>query len=156
LSEHEDRSEHEQSERGEVTREMTASPRVSGRILVVDDEQMVRSMLARMLGQEHQVVTAATGEAARDILEKDPSFDVILCDLMMPGMSGTDLHEWLATHRPALAERMVFVTGGVFTPQAFDYIARAGNARFEKPFQPSKLKAFISEIIAARHRDARP
>jgi CheY-like chemotaxis protein len=45
------------------------------------------------------------GEAGRAILEHDQAFDVILCDMMMPEMTGMALHEWLAMHHPALAAR---------------------------------------------------
>jgi signal transduction histidine kinase/CheY-like chemotaxis protein len=138
------------SPRGDAPPDIPGTSKVRGRILIVDDEQLVRSLLNRMLGRDHEVVTVASGEAARTILENDSSFDVILCDLMMPGMTGMDLHEWLVTHRPALAGRVVFVTGGAFTPQASDYVSRVGNARFEKPFRPGQLKSLISEMVAAR------
>ena len=73
-----------------------------GRILVVDDEHGIRKMMLRMLGTEHEVVTAASGEAARAILEGDPAFDVILCDLMMPDICrrGWILHGWPARQYP--------------------------------------------------------
>jgi CheY-like chemotaxis protein len=113
----------------------------------VDDEPAVRAIVTRVLEREHEIVSAASGDAAREILENDPRFDVILCDLMMPGMSGMDLHEWLSTHRPALAERTVFITGGVFTQRASEYVARVSNARLDKPFDPATLKRVISEMV---------
>jgi CheY-like chemotaxis protein/anti-sigma regulatory factor (Ser/Thr protein kinase) len=121
---------------------------VRGRILVVDDEPAIRSIVTRVLERDHEVVTAASGDAAREILENDPRFDVVICDLMMPGMTGMDLHEWLLTHRPALAERTVFISGGAFTERASEYVARVGNTRLDKPFDPATLKRVVSEMMS--------
>jgi anti-sigma regulatory factor (Ser/Thr protein kinase) len=68
---------------------------VRGRILVVDDEEVLRRTMQRLLGAEHDVSLAASGAEARSLLERDSSFDLILCDLMMPEMTGMDLHVWL-------------------------------------------------------------
>ncbi len=124
-------------------------PKVCGRILVVDDEPAICAKVVRMLGAEHALVTAGSGEAARLILERDQSFDLILCDLMMPDSTGMDLHRWLATEHPSAAEKLVFVTGGAFTPQASDYVTRVGNARLDKPYEAAALKRFVSERVAA-------
>jgi two-component system cell cycle sensor histidine kinase/response regulator CckA len=123
-----------------------------GRVLVVDDEQAIRTMMTRILGADHDLITVASGEAARAILEHDQSFDVILCDLMMPEMTGMDLHKWLATQYPALARQVVFITGGAFTPKASEYVTRVGNLRLEKPFERTKLKRLVLERIAAAHK----
>ena len=122
--------------------------RARGRILVVDDEPAIRSIVARVLEREHEIVTAASGDAAREILDNDPHFDVIICDLMMPGMTGMDLHEWLVTHRPALAQRTVFISGGAFTERASEYVARVGNTRLDKPFDPATLTRVVSEMLS--------
>jgi CheY-like chemotaxis protein len=119
---------------------------------VVDDEPAILDIIARLLGREHEVVTAASGQAARVVLEKDASFDVILCDLMMPEMTGMDLHAWLAKHNPALAAQMVFVTGGVFTPRATEYLASVGSLKIEKPFDAASLKKLVAKLVQAARR----
>jgi PAS domain S-box-containing protein len=124
-------------------------PKVRGRILVVDDEPAICAMVVRMLGAEHVLVTAGSGEAARRILEGDQSFDLILCDLMMPDSTGMDLHQWLVAENPSTAEKVVFVTGGAFTPQASEYVTRVGNVRLDKPYEAAALKRFVSERVAA-------
>ena len=128
-----------------------ASPTVSsarGRVLVVDDEPAIRAVMVRVLRSDHEVVTAASGAVAKTILEKDQAFDVIVCDLMMPDMTGMDLHRWLAAEHPALAARVVFMTGGAFTPKASEYLAKVGNKRLEKPYGPDKLTQLVSELVA--------
>jgi PAS domain S-box-containing protein len=128
-------------------------PSIRGRILVVDDEPAIRAMMKRLIGREHEVVTAASGTQGQAILEQDPSFDVILCDLMMPEMTGMDLHEWLVRRNPALAAQMAFITGGAFTPRASEYLAGVGNLRIEKPFDAANLRKLVSKLIlAARSR----
>ncbi len=130
-----------------------SSPTARGRILVVDDERPIRAALQRIFGREHEVVPATSGAEARTILEQDRGFDLILCDLMMPEMSGMELHEWLAERDPALADRMVFITGGAFTPRAAEFLGRVDNLRLEKPFDRVDLKKLVdSLILAAKNR----
>jgi len=121
---------------------------VRGRILVVDDEPAIRSAIKRML-EGHEVVEAGCGDEGRVVLKKDQSFDLILCDMMMPGVSGMDLHEWLSDTHPQLATRVVFITGGAFTPRAREYLTRVGNLRVEKPFDAVNFKKIVSELILA-------
>jgi PAS domain S-box-containing protein len=120
-----------------------------GRILVVDDEEQIRRSLQRLLGTAHEVVAAASGAEARARLEQDQDFDVILCDLMMPELSGMDLHAWLAEAHPALAAKVVFISGGAFTPRGAEYMARVGNLRIEKPFDAGKLVMLVADLVAA-------
>ena len=122
---------------------------VPGRVLIVDDEPTIRSSLRRLLERAHQVTTAASGAEARALLTLDASFDVILCDLMMPDMTGMDLHEWLLGHDATAASRVVFVTGGAYTPRASEYLARTGNLRVEKPFSGAAIQAMVAELVLA-------
>jgi CheY-like chemotaxis protein len=118
-----------------------------GRILVVDDEEGIRKSMDRLLGRDHELVTIASGEQAQVLLEADPAFDVILCDLMMSGMSGMALHEWLAVRDPWLARQVVFITGGVFTPKSAEYLAKVGNLTLEKPLDTYNLKRVVFEKV---------
>jgi signal transduction histidine kinase/CheY-like chemotaxis protein len=119
-----------------------------GRLLIVDDDAGIRTMLARILGK-HDVVTADSGERAVAILEKDQSFDVILCDMMMANVSGIDVHRWLVEHQPRLARKLVFVTGGAFTPNAREYLEKVDNLRLEKPFDVTNLQKMVVEWVSA-------
>ncbi|MBN1607443.1 MAG: response regulator, partial [Polyangiaceae bacterium] len=137
--------------------EQTAAARVEGpaaavargRLLLVDDEEGIRTTLTRLLRRDHDVLTASSGIEAQSLLQRDRDFDVILCDLMMPEMSGMDLHAWLAETAPSLARRVVFITGGAFTPRASEYLAQAGNLRLEKPFDAARLRTLVSRLVAA-------
>ncbi len=128
-------------------------PTERGRILVVDDEAGIRAVLTRLLGEDHEVIAAASGNEARSLLARDRAFDLIFCDLMMPDVSGMDLHAWLTTHDPQLAEQVVFITGGAFTPGASEYLKRVGSLRVEKPFDAMAFRKMTSELmIAARSK----
>ncbi len=122
--------------------------RVSGRVLVIDDEDGIRASLKRILSH-YEVVEAASGEIACEALAKDQSFDLILCDMMMPRMSGIDLHRWLVENHPQLARKLVFVTGGAFTPNAWAYLEEVDNLRVEKPFDATNLQKMVAGWVAA-------
>lgn len=117
-----------------------------GRILIVDDEDGIRRAMVRML-RGHETVQAASGADARQILESDQAFDLILCDMMMPDVSGMDLHRWLIDANPSLAKQLIFITGGAFTPRARDYLSQVDNLRLEKPFDVANFKKMVSDQI---------
>ncbi len=121
-----------------------------GRILVVDDESQIRTVITRILGRDHQVVSAVDGMAAIELLESDDRFDAILCDLMMPRATGMELHADLEEHHPALAERMIFMTGGAFTADARSFLERIRLTCLEKPFTAEAVRAAIDKVLNDR------
>ena len=107
---------------------------------------MARS-LARLLSAHE--VTALT--SASDALERAAAgerWDVVLCDLMMPEMSGMDLEERLAVEAPDLIPRIVYLTGGAFTERSRAFLAN-GRPYLEKPVEPAVLRAQVAERVAA-------
>ncbi len=117
------------------------------RVLVIDDEPLVRRAIERSLEAEHDVVSAASAAEALAILERGEPFDLVLCDLMMPDMTGMDVSARLSKERPDVASRMVFLSGGAFTPEAAAFLAAAGRRHVEKPFRPQELKQRVREIL---------
>ncbi|MDY7226051.1 two-component regulator propeller domain-containing protein [Hyalangium rubrum] len=114
---------------------------VRGRLLVVDDDPLVSAAVRRTLAREHDVEVVVSSRRALEMLTSPAGdYDVILCDLMMPEMTGMELHAQLAAAAPARAQRMVFITGGAYTPVARTFLERVLNARVEKPFEPDKLR----------------
>lgn len=118
-----------------------------GRVLIIDDEPMVRRAIEKFLGKEHEVVSAASGLEAKPLFSEEPRFDVILCDLMMPGISGIELHQWLTEHHPRLAERVVFITGGVYTPNTQAYLDAHPNPCVDKPFDTGSLRTLVGDMV---------
>jgi two-component system NtrC family sensor kinase len=117
------------------------------RVLVVDDEARLRSMLQEILGVEHEVLTAASGREALELLAADAAFDVILCDLMMPDLTGMDVHEQIEKRDPCLARRMLFLTGGVFSGRAEAFVAAHAERTLAKPFSAAALEARIATML---------
>jgi CheY-like chemotaxis protein len=118
------------------------APSSSRRVLLVDDEVRIARVLREGL-VGHEVTVATSGREALAYLEGNRSFDVIVCDLMMPDMSGMEVHDHVRTLRPGLERRMVFITGGAFTPLATEFLARVANPRLEKPFRINELAEVI-------------
>ena len=121
-------------------------PARRARILVVDDERPMRTTLAALLSDRYDVVTADSGAAAIGVLKKDSAFDAVLCDLMMPDVSGVDVYAWIQTDAPALAQKVVFMTGGAFTSRARDLLERVPDRQLEKPFELSALSAALEKV----------
>lgn len=130
-----------------IARTPTAQRR--GRILVVDDEPMVAKAVRRSLSPEHEVVTVLGGEEALKRIGDGEVFDVILCDLMMPQMTGMELHAALLKVAADQARRMVFLTGGAFTTSSRAFLDEVANLRLEKPFDPLALRSVINDCIRA-------
>jgi len=77
----------------------------------------------------------------------------VMCDLLMPGMSGMALYEQLKAARPGLEQKLVFMTGGAFTQRAAEFLNNVNNPRVEKPFDVRKVRRLVREL--ARERTAR-
>lgn len=120
-----------------------------GRVLVVDDEPGVLRALSRML-RDHDVITCADGPAALAIFARQRDFDVILCDVMMPELSGMELHRRAAALDADLARRFVFITGGAYTAAAQQFLAGVDNPTVEKPFETGALRELVGRLVTQR------
>ena len=118
-----------------------------GRLLIVDDEVVFANSLRRMLSREHDVTVANSGRAALELLRAGERFDVILCDLMMPEITGMDVHAQLLQLAPEQTERMIFMTGGAFSPSARQFLDRITNRCFDKPCDLGALREAIRERL---------
>jgi CheY-like chemotaxis protein len=116
------------------------------RLLIVDDEVRLARSLAALLSF-HEVEVASSVVEALALLAK-VSFDCILCDLMMPSLSGMDLHAELLGRGRGEERRMIFMTGGAFTPRAREFIASVPNRVLEKPFSADLVEVLVGSLIA--------
>jgi PAS domain S-box-containing protein len=124
-----------------------AAPR-RGRILLVEDDPLVARAVRRTLSRDHEVIFVDGGRSALEALAQD-KFDLVLSDLMMPDMTGMDLHAELSRTHPEVAERMVFLSGGAFTEAAREFLRRVPNPQVEKPFDPQELRALVARLLAS-------
>lgn len=119
------------------------------KILVLDDEEMLLKVLRRALAG-HELACFTEAQPAHDAIVAGARYDLIVCDLMMPKMTGMEFHAAVQKVVPDQAERMVFLTGGAFSRDAQEFLARVTNARVHKPFTVPALKALIADQLTAR------
>ena len=112
------------------------------------DDDLVGITLTRALRKEHDVTLTTNGKQALDLLVSGERFDVILCDLMMPVMTGMALYAELTARVPDAVSRIVFVTGGAFTSSAEAFLGRVKNERLEKPFDRKSLRDLVRKYVA--------
>ncbi len=125
-----------------------SSPRAaSARVLVVDDDPGVGKALGIMLEDEHEVTCLTTAQEALRLLLRDSGYDIVFCDLMMPEVSGVDLYEALKLNRPGEEKKLVFMTGGAFTPEAKRFLSQVENLRIEKPFNLRELRRLVRRAV---------
>jgi signal transduction histidine kinase len=141
--------------RSDLRQRLPAAPRRPACILVVDDEALINKVVCRMLA-DHRVVAVSSVREALQAIDGGEGFDLVLCDLMMPEMTGMDLHRELVRARPALADRVVFMTGGAFTPAAREYLDAVPNIRLEKPFDARGLRQAVDRILLLEPADLSP
>jgi CheY-like chemotaxis protein len=110
--------------------------------------------LRRCLAREGWHVEEATdGRAALErllpVTGPAPHFDLIICDLRMPGCSGSELHERLKAERPALLRRLIVATGDTVSEDAADFVRRTSCPVLQKPFELSELRSLVHRVVEA-------
>ncbi|MCR9160214.1 MAG: response regulator [Nannocystaceae bacterium] len=112
------------------------------RILVVDDEPLVCEGIKRAL-RAHEVTITSSGRDAVELCES-AEFDLVLCDVMMPEVSGMDVYSRVRRERPEMTQRFVFMTGGAFTASARAFLESIDNEQIIKPFSLRELRSLVA------------
>ncbi|MFO7561563.1 MAG: response regulator [Enhygromyxa sp.] len=116
------------------------------RILVIDDEPNIGRSFVRSL-PEHDVVVVDSGREGIRRLDEGERFDLIFCDVMMPDLTGRDVHEQIQERHAVMLERVVFMTGGAFTERASEFIERVNARRVDKPFDVATIRTVLREKL---------
>jgi CheY-like chemotaxis protein len=111
----------------------------------VDDDRSIRMLVRRALRADHEVFEAASGQEALDIFVRGARYDVVLCDMMMPGMTGKVLYERLQELAPEQCDRVVFICGGALTDDASRFLAQ--RPTIDKPFRPQELRRAVAALL---------
>ncbi|MEW5853023.1 MAG: ATP-binding protein [Myxococcota bacterium] len=119
-----------------------------GAVLVVDDERVVGQTIKRGL-TEHDVTTVTSGADALSLFREGRKYDVVFCDLMMPNMTCAQFHTELAKVSPEHLQRIVFLTGGAFTPAARLFLDNARTETIDKPFDINQLRDLVARRVGA-------
>jgi CheY-like chemotaxis protein len=117
------------------------------RILVLDDEPALCVVIRRLLRHDHEVTGYSDAWEVLGALERDAAYDVIICDIMMPNLSGIDFFVRLREQHPELAAKVVFMTGGVFDARAQQFLRSLPNPQLEKPFESRALHRVLGAIL---------
>ncbi|MFL5344764.1 MAG: ATP-binding protein [Hyalangium sp.] len=120
-----------------------------GRILIVDDEHRFGATLQLLLGRAHEVAYTPSAREALSWIHEGKPYDVILCDLMMAEVTGRQFHEALSQHSPELARRVIFMTGGAYTPTSLDFVAKLTNPVLNKPFKAEELERLVASLLSS-------
>jgi DNA-binding NtrC family response regulator len=119
-----------------------------GRVLVVDDEPHLAQAIALLLSKAHRVdIETSARQALARLVDGGSTYDVILSDVNMPGMSGEQLYEAIRTSLPLVARRFVFMTGAPDHPRTRAFLDRIENVWMEKPLDFESLHALIERRI---------
>jgi DNA-binding NtrC family response regulator len=113
---------------------------------VIDDEPLLGQTLRLAFDGTHEVVVATSGRRGIELLEQDSTFDLVLCDLTMPDVSGMVVCQRAAELDPELTRRFVLMTGGAFTPTARAFLANHRGPRLEKPFDMDDIQALLDRL----------
>lgn len=127
----------------------SAAPRRRLQVLVIDDEPRFLESLRLALEDAHHVETRTKAAEALELLRADPErFDVVLCDLAMPGMDGVTFYEHMA--EMGVADRFILMTGGAFTARASDFVRSGACPSISKPFLLERLLALLEDVTRRR------
>lgn len=119
------------------------------RVLVIDDDKLVLRGLQRMLSSPFAVDSAESGNEALEKIS-NVDYDVIVCDIMMPGLSGVGVYERLKQIRPDAQKRIIFISAGAFTEQSQDFAEATKQPVLAKPISRHDLIAALEELLAKR------
>ena len=118
-----------------------------GYVLIVDDEMMMRSVLQRVLGKQHILTCPKTSPEALALIDGGMRYDLILCDLMMPLLSGPAFYAELVRRHPDQARRTAFLTGGAVNPEILEFLHSSQNPCIQKPFDSIQLRDAVCALV---------
>jgi CheY-like chemotaxis protein len=122
---------------------------VRRRVAVIDDDELVGRSIERILGQQYDIERFTDARAALAAIASGARYAMILCDLMMPEMTGMSFAAALEGQHPEVVSRCVWMTGGAFTANAVAFLAGREDATVEKPFNPRSLRTFVASRLGA-------
>jgi PAS domain S-box-containing protein len=127
----------------------TFSTHCAGRILVLDDEKSIAEMLSEMLGLLGYETAVCNFPAQALELIKKQEFDLIISDFRMPGLNGEQFFGLATKQSPALARRIIFLTGDVVNDETLKFLNSTGNPHLAKPFDLARVRAIVAEVLRA-------
>jgi PAS domain S-box-containing protein len=136
----------------ELTEHVVEEPKkiTKAKILVVDDEPVIRQLISKVLGDQGHTVETIDNAAGALKMVKSKRYGLILLDIKMPGMSGIELYKQFQKIAPSLTKRVVFITGDVMGKRTLAFIDKTKTPYLMKPFDAKELKSQINRILAKK------
>jgi len=126
------------------------TPTLQGRrVMVVDDEAFLLECLVDAISSWGCEVTACAQAALAIEQLQSGTFDLLISDIRMPGLTGIQLFEWIQSHQPQMTRRVIFTTGDSFDPDTRAFLEGAGAPHLGKPFDLKKLKQALGDLLAS-------
>ncbi|WP_224247596.1 hybrid sensor histidine kinase/response regulator [Hyalangium gracile] len=118
------------------------------RLLLIDAEPAVGTSVRRLLQEAHEVHSVQDVSMALHLLSRGERYDAVLCDVVLPRMSGVDLLRELEQREPGLARRTGFMSSGTFSTPTRELLGSYSGEFLEKPFEPERLRSFVQRLFA--------
>lgn len=128
----------------------TAPPPQNRRILLVDDDSAIVQVVRHALGRMNELQVARQGAEALQLIAEQQDFDLVLCDLKMPGMDGLEFYRQVCATAPELAERLIFISGDTNSPDTRDLLSRTERPLLNKPFTLAEFYQAIDQMGSDR------
>lgn len=117
-------------------------------MLVVDDEPVMGSVLRRIFRATHDVTVVEHGQHALAMIDSGVDFDVVLCDVVMPDVTGPQVYEAVRARHPRLLDRFVFITGGAIHEKSRAFLASISNPVLSKPFELAAVRELVRRVLS--------
>lgn len=117
------------------------------RVLVIDDEQLLGQTIQLGLEDSLDVELETSGAKGLERLLKDDGYQLVLCDLSLPDLSGIEIYARIARDKPEMTKRFVVMTGGAVTNESRDFLDEYQGPLLNKPFTLSQVESLVSGIL---------
>lgn len=122
-------------------------PETSPRILILDDEEPIRLVLTKALERLGYPLDVASSTPEALILLSNAEYDLVICDIQMPGLSGIDFYRELEENYPSLTDRILFMTGDLVQTDVENFLDRIKANVLRKPFDLTGLYQKVNSIL---------
>lgn len=121
---------------------------VRPKVLIIDDDELVGRAVTRILSAQYEVTCHSHPRRALDDIRAGARFDAIVCDMMMPELTGVDVFDALDGDLREQRERMIFITGGALSEDAQRFLDARSDSFLPKPISRVALEAAVRAVVA--------
>lgn len=117
------------------------------RVLVIDDEQLLGQTIQLGLEDSLNIELETSGSRGLERMLEDDSFQLVLCDLSLPDLSGIDIYQRISKEKPELTKRFVVMTGGAVSSESREFLDAYEGPLLNKPFTLSQVESLVTGIL---------